>query len=338
MAAGHVIAVALIALLVGAVLNAPALSAAADSRPFGWRRTVAIVAVAPVKGISSLLRLDRPHRALAQAAAEARGEQTAVSSAGDPLPPPPAAPETGTEDDVAAAPGAVSPTSAPREPEPTSRRISDKRPLRLWVGGDSLASEFGPALAEAVTRTRRAEAEVDFRYSTGLTRPDFFDWPAQLDSIVEDQNPDVFVVVFGANDAQNLSVGGKVIAFGTPEWIDTYSARVGALMTSLTGDGQSLYWIGQPIMQSTSFDARMKLLNTIYAEQAAEHGDAVTYIDTRELFSLRGAYAPYLDDADGQRTLMRQQDGVHLTRAGGERLADVVFDKIGERWPLRGSD
>lgn len=333
MPAGHVILVTLIALMLGAVFNAPALSEAADNRPFGWRRTVAVVAVAPIKAVSGLLRLDRPHRALARAAADARGDSTSVAAnGGTALPPPPAEP-----DETAAAPpeGSVSVASAPRSAARTSREVTPQRPLRVWVGGDSLASEFGPALAEVVSKTGRSKAEVDFRYSTGLTRPDFFDWPAHLGRIADRQDPDVFVVMFGANDAQDMSLEGDVLPFGSPAWKQAYAERVRSLMDLLSQKERTVYWMGQPIMQSAVFDARMQLLNDIYRSEAAGRGDAVTFISSRELFAQRNAYAPYLADDDGQRTLMRQQDGVHLTRAGGHRLAAVVFARISQRWSLQ---
>jgi uncharacterized protein len=214
------------------------------------------------------------------------------------------------------------------------RRATRRDPLAVWVGGDSLTSEFGPALADRLARTRRAGAEVEFRFSSGLARPDFFDWPARLSEIVAEHDPDVFVVMFGANDGQNIAVRGRVLEFNSPEWRREYARRVAAVIDVLGGDGRQLYWVGQPIARAADFDAKMQVLNEIYAEQA-DGRDDVTYVDTRSLFAgPDGAYAAYLEDDNGQSTLMRQQDGVHLTRAGGERLTSVIVSLLNERWPL----
>ncbi len=86
-------------------------------------------------------------------------------------------------------------------------------------------------------------------------------------------------------------------------------------------------------MRLASFDARMHQLNRIYRQQADRRA-GVTYVDARRLFTVDGAYSPYLEDDAGQEQLMRQQDGIHLTRAGGERLATVVFDEISQDWPV----
>ena len=329
MAAGHVILVVVVALLGGGILNAQALTDAAARQPFGWKRTVAVVAATPFRGVAGLTRLDRPHAVLARAAAgtvNRTGEVAAGEGAA-----------TAVESTGGAAPGAAPtalPSAAPTEAEEQRGPPSRRDPLRVWVGGDSLTSEFGPALSDRLARTHRATAAVEFRFSTGLARPDFFDWPGRLRQIANRQDPDVFVVMFGANDGQNLEVDGSVLTFDTPEWRTEYARRVNAVMASLAKDERTVYWIGQPVMADAAFDAKMQTLNGIYRSAARSH-DAVTYIDTRRLFSDEdGLFASYLDDPNGQSTLMRQQDGVHFTRAGGERLTTVVFSAIDEHWDI----
>ncbi|MBA2729914.1 MAG: DUF459 domain-containing protein [Euzebyaceae bacterium] len=333
MAAGHAILVVLIALGIGTVLNAPGLAAAAARQPFGWQRSVAVTVLTPIRTFSDLAGLNWPHVALADIAAEANGSASPDDPASAPSP----------------ADGAVRPTApvtggktepAPRRSPPGNDRRGGSRedPLRMWVGGDSLTSEFGPALVDVAVRTRRVAAEVDFRFSTGLARPDFFDWPAQLRRVAATADPDVFVVMFGANDGQNLQVDDRVLTFGTPAWHAEYHRRVTALMQRLSARGRWVWWVGQPGMRSADFDARMSLLNDVYRSAAADH-QRVAYVDSRALFTgPTGAFSPYLDDARGNRTLMRQQDGIHLTRAGGQRLAGTVFAEIDARWALTEGD
>ena len=326
MAAGHVIVVVVVALLGGGILNARALTDAAARQPFGWKRTVAVVAATPFRGVAGLTRLDRPHAVLSRAAAGTVG-QPGAAAAGDDVASPVDVAEPVTAPTTLPT---AAPTEAAERREPPSRRD----PLRVWVGGDSLTSEFGPALSDRLARTDRAVAAVEFRFSTGLARPDFFDWPARLRQIATRQDPDVFVVMFGANDGQNIEVDGNVLAFGTPEWRAEYRQRVDAVMEQLATDGRTVSWVGQPIMADPGFDAKMQTLNAIYRNTARSH-ESVTYIDTRRLFSDGdGLFASYLDDANGQSTLMRQQDGVHFTRAGGERLTTVVFEAIDDHWAI----
>ena len=333
MPAGHVIVVVVLTLLGGGVLNAQALTDAAARQPFGWKRTVAVVAATPFRGIAGLVGLDVPHRLLARAApgggdgpASIEPSEAVRSSSG------PAAP---TDDGATPAPVASEQATDPAE---ARLAISRRDPLRVWVGGDSLSSEFGPALSDRLARTGRVATEVEFRFSTGLARPDFYDWPSRLVQIRRQQDPDVFVVMFGANDGQNLEVGGTVLTFGSPEWEREYTERVDEVMASLAGDGRTVLWVGQPIMRSPDFDAKMRSLNAIYSARAGNH-DGVRFVDTRKMFSGAGdAFSAYLDDDNGDATLMRQQDGVHLTRAGGERVTDVIVEILGDQWDLTTSD
>ena len=330
MAAGHVIVAVVVALLGGGVLNAQALTEAAARQPFGFARTVSVIAATPFRGVAGLLGLDAPHTILSRAAAGATG----------------VAPPVGSQPDAAAdAPVTEEPTPAvdpnavatrPTETATSRGNPTRKDPLRVWVGGDSLTSEFGPALSDRLARTKRAKADVEFRFSTGLARPDFFNWPGRLRAIAEKDDPDVFVVMFGANDGQNIEVRGEVLAFGSAEWRQEYGRRVDLVMDRLGNEGRSLYWVGQPIMRSPDFDAKMQALNDVYREQARGRDD-VEYVDTRQLFSAGGGFAAYLRDGSGTSVLMRQQDGVHLTRAGGERLTTVVYNKIAKRWELPAS-
>ena len=323
MAAGHVIVVIVIALLGGAILNARALTETAARQPFGWKRNVAVVAVTPFRAAAGLLGLDKAHQTLAEAAADVTNQPPPLDVV-DADPPPQPSPTTPASEPAA--------TEKPTEPA-GPRRPTRRDPLRVWVGGDSLSSEFGPALADRLARTNRGEAEVEFRFSTGLSRPDFFDWPARLHAVIKEQDPEVFVVMFGANDGQNIEADGTVLAFGSPQWRREYARRVDAVMDLLSKDGATVHWVGQPIMRAPDFDAKMQLLNGIYREQARGR-DLVHYTDTRNMFSDDGVFSAYLEDRAGQRVLMRQQDGVHFTRAGGEHLTHVVFDEINQRFKV----
>ena len=51
----------------------------------------------------------------------------------------------------------------------------------------------------------------------------------------------------------------------------------------------------------------------------------------------KGSYAEYLKDENGDEVLMRAPDGIHLSRAGGDRMARVVLDVIEKDWGMTGS-
>ena len=72
-------------------------------------------------------------------------------------------------------------------PQPAARHRAAKptgdNKLRVAVVGDSLASGLG--YLERVLKPSFVEVYRQGRISTGLARPDYFDWPAALSEIVD---------------------------------------------------------------------------------------------------------------------------------------------------------
>ena len=66
------------------------------------------------------------------------------------------------------------------------------------------------------------------RESTGLARPDYFDWTAQLRVDVQRFRPDIIVAMLGGNDFQDLVVPGRpsVRRFWVDQWNALYRQRV----------------------------------------------------------------------------------------------------------------
>jgi len=150
---------------------------------------------------------------------------------------------------------------------------------------------------------------------------------------VEEHDPDAMVVVFGANDGQGMELEGGVFQPGDPEWNAEYARRVDAVMTYLEQQGVRVYWLGQPIARDADYSARLALMNGIFADVAADHPNT-TIVSLYDLFADEaGNYSEYLPGAGGEVVEMRQSDGIHLSRAGGDRAADVIFAAIQEDLP-----
>jgi hypothetical protein len=228
-------------------------------------------------------------------------------------------------------PSAVTTTTAP---PPTKPVISPQRKLRLYIGGDSMARELGESLLDKAD-SDLVDASLDFRISSGLARPDYYNWPAHLQDVVgKDEPPDAAVVLFGANDGQNLERDGDVLDFGSPGWLDEYHLRVGATMDVLYAQFRTVYWVGMPICRDGDYTQRMQVEDQVYQEEAAKR-PWVHFIDTFPLFAdSDGGYADYLPSADGTLVLMRQGDGIHWSRAGGDRVADAVLAALKADWPV----
>ena len=316
MPAGRVIGVIVVALAIGLILNAPDIRRTAERQEAGWKRDVAIAMIQPFDWFSKTLRLDAPHN-LIDAAIGRPSEQSPTSTTTTTMPVPVATPDTTTT------------TS------PTRREITAADPLRMFIGGDSMVGQFGPMLENTAEAGGLVDVtEVLYEFSSGLTRPDFLDWPVRLREIREVQNPDVIVLFFGGNDAQAIQIDGVWFEFGSDTWLSEYRTRVGALMTELDEDGRDVYWMGMPIVRSEDFRQKVEVLNEIYRSEA-ERFDGVNFVDSWSVFTgADGGFSEYLTDANGDLVDMRLNDGIHLTTAGGIRLAEVAFGVIADHWGL----
>ena len=85
------------------------------------------------------------------------------------------------------------------------RTLSTTDPLRLWVGGDSLAGSLGPALGTITGATGVVQPYFDSRVSSGLADPGFFDWPDHATTEMARLDPEVVVFIIGTNDSAAVS-------------------------------------------------------------------------------------------------------------------------------------
>lgn len=317
----RVILLVLLTLGLAAVFNANSLVRGSERKPYGRDRELWLSIWHPIQNLSDSLYLDRP-RALVDGVT-GRGGRGGGSfdfpSLADPA--------------LASGPEAATPVVAASGPSPTPvptvRPPAADAPLRMWVGGDSLAGIFGESVVREAIDTGVINARLDYRLSTGLTRPDYFDWPAEFRGVLRDQSPDIIVVIFGANDAQGIRTpSGETYQTGSDGWRREYARRVGAVMEMLRAPGRLVVWAGLPPMRDGEFSGRLRDLDQIYRLEAGLH-EGVAFVDTWSVFSgPDGGYAAYLPDASGDMRLVREPDGVHLTRAGGDRLAAEVFRLI----------
>ena len=166
---------------------------------------------------------------------------------------------------------------------------------------------------------------VDNHVSTGLARPEVFNWPAYIAGLAS--VPDALVLTLGSNDDQALTGEGGTGPFGTPEWEAEYRRRVGGLMDSVIAKGTTIFWVGIPPMRNTGrFDSQYRLINDIARTEAEKRPGKAVFVDTVPALSAPGGgYADYLGNLDGTIVQVRSGDGIHFTRAGGDRIAAAVL-------------
>ncbi|HEX9234742.1 MAG TPA: DUF459 domain-containing protein [Actinomycetota bacterium] len=314
--AGRVLAIMLVCFVVWGVLAAPALRRAAETSPLGIRRTASLAVLRPLSRISALLGLDR----LGSAADRALGRKDVA----------PAIPPAAVTLPRPLRPEGSTPASAlgPILPKPTAAH-----PLSVLMVGDSIGADLAFGLSRLLAGKETFRTHEDTRQSSGLARPDYFNWPNEIAADLVQRKPDVVVAMFGGNDNQNLLIGDHGIVLGSAEWKAAYGARVARVMDLVTGSGRPLVWVGMPIMKDPGRSKIMRMLNSIYRSEARAH-PGVVYVDAYDLFAnARGHYSAFLRDPAGHLQQVRESDGVHLTIGpGGTRLAQAAYRAMQMFW------
>ncbi|MEO8540562.1 MAG: DUF459 domain-containing protein [bacterium] len=325
---GRVLWVIAVALFIALMLNASELEKEAKAKPYGHSRDIWVAIWKPFAVVSKTLYIDRPRAWFDDAIG--RGDdgsifQLPANSDGATEVPGSSTPDATTGGSKT--PGA---TATPLKPKQLIRTPTAEEPLRVWVGGDSISKILGEALVRQASESGVMAPVQDSQLSSGLTRPDFFDWPGHFSDLVKaTPTNEVFVVIFGANDSQGIKTpDGKIFQPGDEGWNVEYRRRVAGTMDLLKADNRLVVWVGQPIMESAKLSQRMFELNGIFQEEAAKR-PWVRYFDMWPLFTTAaGTYDAYITDDDGELKLMRNPDGVHLVREGGEKAARHIMELI----------
>ncbi len=220
------------------------------------------------------------------------------------------------------------------ETVPPPRLVSVLAPLRVHVAGDSFAEPVAVDLQRFGAATGRMAVDLDFQLGSGVSRSDYFDWPARLAVTQSSEQPEVLVFNAGGNDPQPIWTPDGWIEMGTPEWQREYARRAAAIMDAFRGRGVRVYWIGLPVLRDVENNQVARLINTAVLAEATRR-PWVRFIDIWPLFvDEAGQYADYLLGPDGAFTLARQEDGVHLSREGSRWVSDRLYDALRADWGL----
>jgi hypothetical protein len=217
---------------------------------------------------------------------------------------------------------------------------------RMVVLGGSLGDGLWSGLYRAFEPDPTVEVIKRSKASTGLVRPDRYDWNAALDEILKDETYQIAVVMFGTNDAQSIRKDKKVLKPGTDAWREAYGERVEAFIKKLRAANVAVYWVGLPVMRAPHATGNAEFMNEIFREKAFING--AKFVETWSAFTDQsGRYSAYGPDMQGQVRRLRANDGVHFTMRGYLKLAhfvekelrrDLSLAKLERNIPLAGNE
>jgi hypothetical protein len=242
-------------------------------------------------------------------------------------------------------PSEASAPSAPSTPPPTASKF-------VYVLGDSLAISAADGMVEELQAKPDIGVIDRARDASGLVRDDYFDWPKAAHDLVAVREPakdakpgaspaakekvDVVVVMLGINDMQAMKDGAVFVDPLTERWKALYTQRIQAAVAPLKAAHVPVIWVGLPPMRSEKFNAQMIELNQMFKENAERAG--AKFIDIFDDFADQsGGFDAFGPNVEGQKVKLRGSDGIHLTPAGGKKLAHFldleVLSALGESAP-----
>jgi hypothetical protein len=239
-------------------------------------------------------------------------------------------------DQASAPPGPVTEPNLGLASKLKPRRLTHDDPLRLWIGGDSLAGSFGPALGQTAGATGVVKATIDYKVSSGLQDQGIRDWYEHAQETMASDNPDTVVFIIGTNDAPIVNTY-DANGDGAPDWETDYREKVDRMMATFVGGKRhrTVFWLGPPTLGDSTLDRGAEKLGPVMAQEARKFAPDVVFIDTYKLFTgPDGGYARSFPDATGQVEQMRISDGIHFTVDGAQYLSNIVWKLLDKRWKI----
>lgn len=216
--------------------------------------------------------------------------------------------------------------SAPAKPDPVAK-LDDAR--HILVVGDFSAGGLADGLKTAFEQSPGVAVTERSNGSSGIVRQDYYNWPEQLPTMMEEVKPALVVVMIGANDRQQMKAQDSRLDFPSDAWFKEYERRVRELGTVVASRKVPLLWVGLPSFQSPSLMRDAVKLNGIYRAEVAKIGGEFVdiwdgFVDEDGKFIVTGS------DINGQQARLRGSDGINFTPAGKRKLAFYV-EKLARR-------
>ena len=155
-------------------------------------------------------------------------------------------------------------------------------PTAYLVIGDALGGGLGAGLSRMAEPEPRFEIVNRFQETSGIARPEVYDWAASLPKIMEGKEFNAVVVLLGANDRQAIREGDFRLVFNTPEWKAAYEARIDELLDVLNAAGVKVFWVAIPPMGDAKYEADMKIVAALQKQEVLGKGQV--YVDLRSAF------------------------------------------------------
>jgi len=234
------------------------------------------------------------------------------------------------------------PSASPAE---ARRRRAPSKPATLWVGGERFPAPqadarrvlligdsnfFGPLghTLRTSLMQRGYQVEIRGKPSSGLARPEFFDWFAEAQRLIDLFRPDLVIAMLGANDVQRLTwpqLGDRIQWSNERGWRRAYEGRYREFARMLENRVADVVLLS-PTNRGWD-NARAAVTRVREVQQRAVRGLAgVHWIDMFPLSSdPNGSWLHFGEARNGQRIVYRRADRIHLTKDGAKLVGTKLL-------------
>jgi uncharacterized protein len=205
---------------------------------------------------------------------------------------------------------------------------------RILVIGDALAGGLGAGMSRMTENETAFEVVNRFQETSGIARPEVYDWAENLPNIMEDKGFNAVVVLIGSNDRQSIRSGDLRYVFNTPDWLSAYKAKIDQLLDVLKAANVKIFWVAVPPMGDALYDADMKVLAGLQKQEVLAKG--ASYVDLRAAFlNPDGTYTDKGPDDTGEVRKLRARDGVTFFKQGNNRFGQLLLAEIKKDMELK---
>lgn len=205
-------------------------------------------------------------------------------------------------------------------------RENEQSPVhcRIMLLGDSLMEDLGPAMHRSLRHRKGLHFILTAKYSTGLTRPEYFNWPENMENAVAATHPDIIVFFMGANDGMPIKKDGRTVYPNSGEaWRSAYRTKMVELFEIGRRYNCDMIWVGLPPMGSRY--ARI-LAETAQAQRDGCDEQGIRFIDTAPILGdEHGKFRTYMTDSRGKAIRLRARDKEHLSPVGNKLVIEQLL-------------
>ena len=195
----------------------------------------------------------------------------------------------------------------------------------VLITGDSMMQYIGMKASQNYPKLGLKVLDLS-KQSTGLLYKKSHNWAQVIkDTLAQNKDIKLLVMLIGANDPWGRSINGKFYELNSSEWREFYARRVDEIYKIAKASNVKVLWLSLPCMQKTDYAKKIELLNEIYKSVSEQNGQF--FINTSEYLCQNDNFLTHLN-INGKRSKIRQDDGIHISKAGSQILADEILKRI----------